>query len=89
MNPVKLTGEYKVIKVLKKSKARYAKGINPGDVIRFELEMVNTSGASNGNYVLYADMYVNGVLLTAVSQNDFHRLTRILDLSEKCKHTVK
>lgn len=80
MKPIKLTGVYKVDKVLKKSKARYAEGIVEDDVIKFELEMVNTTGASNGNYVLYADMYVNGNLKCNISQNEFWRLASIMDL---------
>lgn len=52
VKPIKLTGVYQVGQILKKSKARYADGIIEDDVVRFELEMVNTTGASNGNYVV-------------------------------------
>ena len=80
MKPIKLTGVYKVDQILKKSKARYADGIVEGDIVKFELEMVNTTGASNGNYVLYADMYVNDELKCNISQNEFWKLVRIMDL---------
>lgn len=80
MKPIKLTGVYKVDQILKKSKARYADGIIEGDIIKFELEMINTTGASNGNYVLYADMYINDNLKCNISQNEFCKLARIMDL---------
>lgn len=78
---IELAGEYLVNKVLKKSKARYAEGIESGDKLKFVLEMVSTTGASSGNYVLYADLYVNNKLKSNISQNEFYKLLQIFDLS--------
>ena len=61
--------EYKVIQVLKKSKARYAKGIVKGDIIRLEMIFSNTKGASgNGRYALYFNVYANDNLIGEASQ---------------------
>lgn len=83
MNEIKeivLTGNYVVSDILKNSKARYAHGIKIGDNIKFVLEMTKTSGASRGNYSLMSDMYVNRVLKTKISQNEYYKLLDIFEL---------
>lgn len=76
-----LTGEYRVDKINYKSKARYVKGIVVGDIIKFSLDIVDTTGASRGNYALYIDIYVNGELLANVSQNEVTNMPNIFDLT--------
>lgn len=76
-----LTGNYVVSKIIKKSKARYAKGVRVGDEIEFVLEMTKTSGASRGNYALMSDVYVNGVLKAKISQNEYYKLLDVIELS--------
>lgn len=75
-----LTGNYVVSDILKNSKARYAEGVEVGDQIKFVLEMTKTSGASKGNYSLMSDMYVNRVLKTKISQNEYYKLLEIFEL---------
>ena len=72
-----LTGNYVVSKILKESKARYAKGVKVGDEIEFVLELAKTSGASRGNYAL---MYVNGVYQSTISQNEYYKLLDVIEL---------
>ena len=83
MNKIKeivLTGNYVGSDILKNSKARYAHGVKIGDKIEFVLEMTKTSGASKGNYSLMSDMYVNRVLKTKISQNEYYKLLEIFEL---------
>lgn len=79
-NVITLTGNYVVSDILKNSKARYAHGVKVGDQIEFVLEMTKTSGASKGNYSLMSDVYVNGVLKTRISQNEYYKLLEIFEL---------
>ncbi|MDT2597027.1 hypothetical protein [Enterococcus dongliensis] len=61
--------KYKVLKVLKKSKARYAEGIVKGDSIHLEMAFSSTKGASgNGRYTLYFNVYANDKLVGKASQ---------------------
>ena len=78
---VTLKGRYLVSGLLNKSKARYAQWITIGDKIEFVLEMAKSSGASSGNYSLMSEMYVNGVLKTMISQNEYCKLLDIIQLS--------
>ena len=75
-----LTGNYVVSDILKNSKARYAKGVEVGDQIKFVLKMAKTSGASRGNYALMSDVYVNGVYQSTISQNEYYKLLYIFEL---------
>ena len=77
---VVLTGNYVVSKILKESKARYAKGVRVGDEIEFVLELAKTSGASRGNYALMSDVYVNGVYQSTISQNEYYKLLDVIEL---------
>lgn len=65
---------YVVTDVLRKSKARYAKDIVPGDELCFEMELSDTSGASSGNYSLNFTMFVNGIEKCSLSQNELPKV---------------
>lgn len=81
LKPIQLVGIYIIDQVKKKSKARYAVDIAEGDKIRFVMQMESTVGASGGgNYVLYADMYVNDNFKCKISQNEFDKFTSIFDV---------
>lgn len=62
---------YRVIKILRKSNARYAKGVKVGDILTFSTEIGRTTGASSGNYALGVSIAVNGEYLALCSQNEF------------------
>lgn len=75
---------YVVMKVLRKSKARYAAGINIGDTVTINTEIVDTTGGSGGrNYSLSFDLYVNGVYHTSMSQNEVPKFEEIFMLGTK------
>ena len=73
---MKFVSVFQVIQQNRKSKARYADGVKVGDVIKVEMTLRNTTGASNGNYALYFNLFrkVDGEFETTpfakVSQNE-------------------
>ena len=79
---IRLKAYYRVEKVNKVSKARYAKGIKKDDVLTFVMNVIRTVGASNGNYALMTELYVNRVLQCEISQNEMPKMVEIFDLQE-------
>ncbi|HHT97702.1 MAG TPA: hypothetical protein GXZ90_07395 [Clostridiales bacterium] len=76
LRSIQLIGVYVVDQVKKSSKARYAVGIKEKDEIKFVMKMES----SHRNYVLYADMYVNGKFHCKISQNEFDKFLLIFDV---------
>lgn len=75
------TPEYKVIEILKKSKARYANGIKVGDTVKFEMGQL---GGRRGDKLYSTDitMFVNEECLTTVTQGEFPKVLQIFELEE-------
>lgn len=49
---MKFTSVFRVVGQNRRSKARYAEGVEVGDIIKAEMNLRSTTGASNGNYAL-------------------------------------
>lgn len=62
--------DYTVTAIKRKSKARYAKNIQVGDVISFKLPMQNRMT----HYSLEFEMYVNGEYKTSISQGEIFKI---------------
>ena len=73
---MKFVSVFQVVHRNRNSKARYVDGVKVGDVIKAEMTLRDTTGASNGNYALYFNLFrkVDGEFETApfahVSQNE-------------------
>lgn len=52
-----LNGWFKLVKMNRKSKARYVQGLNAGDIVKFSMDLRRTDGASRGNYALVIKVY--------------------------------
>lgn len=80
---IALSGQVRVLRVLKQSKARYAQGIDVGDTITVRINLVRTAG-SRGLYALQADLYKNDELTPYVhtSQNELMKLFNIFELED-------
>lgn len=76
----KLSNRYKVVRVKRKSKARYAFA-SVGDVITITCLLRDTTGGSNGNYALDFEVKV-GYTTGIVSQNEVTKLFDIYELEE-------
>lgn len=72
--------EYKVKEVKRKSKARYAVGIKEGDIIRFEVDLESTTGATHGSYAIWFELFVNDIKKLNLSQNEVPKMEIIFDL---------
>jgi hypothetical protein len=81
---------YRVINVLKKTKAKGFSNIKYGDEVWFSIDLKNTIGASSGIYALYVKTYHYGARGEASefynfwenSQNDFLRFINNFELGE-------
>lgn len=73
---MKFVSVFQVVQQNRKSKARYVEGVKVGDIIKAEMTLRDTSGASNGNYALYFNLFrkVDGEFedtpFASVSQNE-------------------
>lgn len=74
---MKFTSIFRVIHQNRNSKARYVRDVQVGDVIKVEMNLRSTTGASNGNYALYFSLFrqVDGefepvAYANGVSQNE-------------------
>ena len=65
-----------------KSKARYAEGIEVGDLVEFSIEKLAKVHYRNGRYATYIDMYVNSKLHTTISQGELGKVVDVLELKE-------
>lgn len=54
---MKFVSTFKVIHKNRNSKARYVRDVKVGDIVRAELTLRSTTGASNGNYALYFNLF--------------------------------
>jgi hypothetical protein len=85
---------YRVINILKKTKAKGFSNIEYGDEVWFSIDLKNTIGASSGIYALYVKTYHYGARGEASeiynswenswenSQNDFLRFINNFELEE-------
>lgn len=73
---------FKVVSILRKSKARYALGINIGDEIYFHIEGLGCINYRGGRYSTDVKMFVNNQHHTSIAQGELAKVIVIFELKE-------
>lgn len=73
---------FKVVSILRKSKARYALGIKIGDVIYFHIEGLGHVNHRGGRDSTDIQMIVNNQHHTSIAQGELDKVIRIFELKK-------
>lgn len=73
---------FKVVSILRKSKARYALGVNVGDVIFFRTDGLGAINHRGGRYSTDIEMIVNNNHHASIAQGELAKVISIFELKE-------
>lgn len=91
----KMMGFFRVVGQNRKSKARATTGVEVGDIVRYSMNLIPTTGASRGNYALtvQVERYIgtdndfnnpdNYTLCSSASQNEFFKYYMTVEADSK------